>query len=81
MLIELIIEFKWKGPRPPGRTCTPTTGYFYDKIGICKKNHRLIELLFTAKICSNQCTLLPPTWAKSLTNFGPKCKILNVFWT
>ena len=34
MLIELIIESNWKGPGPPGRTCTPTTGYFHDKIGI-----------------------------------------------
>ena len=31
MLIELIIEFKWKGPGPPGCACTPTTGYLYEK--------------------------------------------------
>ena len=37
MLIEIIIEVKWKGPGPPGLTCTNTTGYFRDKIGICKK--------------------------------------------
>ena len=30
MLIEQIIEFELKGPGPPGRTCTPKTGYFYD---------------------------------------------------
>ena len=28
MLIEQIIEFELRGPGPPGRTCTPTTGYF-----------------------------------------------------
>ena len=28
MLIEQIIEFELRGPRPPGRTCIPTTGYF-----------------------------------------------------
>ena len=43
MLIELIIEFKWKGPGPPGRTCSPTTSYFHDEIGVCKKNHRLSQ--------------------------------------
>ena len=26
MLIEQIIEFELRGPRSPGRTCTPTTG-------------------------------------------------------
>ena len=34
MLIEQIIEFKLKGFGPPSRTCTPTTGYFYDKTKI-----------------------------------------------
>ena len=30
MLIEQIIEFELKEPRPPGRICTYTTGYFHD---------------------------------------------------
>ena len=30
MLIEQIIEFELKEPRPPGRTCTYTIGYFHD---------------------------------------------------
>ena len=38
MLIEQIIEFELRGPGPPGRTCTPTTGYFYDKTKISAKN-------------------------------------------
>ena len=71
MLIELIIDFKWKESGPPGRTCTPTTGYFHDKICICKKNHRLSYYLLL-KYCSTRCTLLPPTWAKSLTKSGTK---------
>ena len=31
-----IIEFAWREHGPPGRTCTPTTGYFYDKTKILK---------------------------------------------
>ena len=34
MLIEEIINFELRGPGPPGRTCTPTAGYFYDKTKI-----------------------------------------------
>ena len=41
MLIEEIIQFEWRGPGPPGRTCTSTTGYFYHKTKICNKNFRL----------------------------------------
>ena len=32
------------------------------------------------KYCKKQCTLLSPTWAKSLTKFNPKCQILKMFW-
>ena len=31
MLIEQIIGFQLMGPGPPGRTCTPITGYFMTK--------------------------------------------------
>ena len=31
MLIEQIIELQLRGPGPPGRTYTPTTGYFHKK--------------------------------------------------
>ena len=71
MLFKLIIEFNWKGLGPRGSTCTPTTSYFYDKISICKKNYRLSYYLLL-KYCCSQCTLLPPTWAKSLTKFRTK---------
>ena len=30
--MEQIIERQLRGPGPPGRTCTPVTGYFHDKI-------------------------------------------------
>ena len=49
MLIEQIIEFKFRGSRPPGRTCPSTTGYFYDET----KNLRgksSTGFLFTVKI-------------------------------
>ena len=40
-----------------------------------------IILLFTPKILQKEIlySLLSPTWAKSLTKFNPKLKILNVF--
>ena len=38
MLIEQIIEFELRRPRPPGRTCTLTTGYFYNKTKISREN-------------------------------------------
>ena len=42
MLIEQVIEFQLRGPGPPVRTCTPTTGYFHDKTKILKENLRVI---------------------------------------
>ena len=38
MLIEQIIEHQLRGPGPPGRTCTPITGYFHDKTKTSKEN-------------------------------------------
>ena len=58
-----------EGPGLPGRTCTPTTGYFHDKTEIFKETFLVDYYLF------------PHTWAKSLTKFNTKCVILNVFWT
>ena len=71
MLIELIIEFKWKGRGPPGRTCTPTTDYFHDKIGICKKNHRLSYYLLL-KYCSIQCISYFPCLGQITEKIGPQ---------
>ena len=31
MLTEQIIEFQLRGPRSPGRTCTPITGKFHER--------------------------------------------------
>ena len=69
MLIEQIFELR--GPRPPGRICTPITGCFHDKTIISKENIRL-DCYLLLKYCRRQCALLPPTWAKSLTKFNPK---------
>ena len=66
MLIERIIEHQLRGPGPPSQTYTPVTGYFHDKTKIAKENLRVDYYLLLT--CSKrQCTLLPPTWTKSLT--------------
>ena len=44
MLIEQIIELELKGPGPPGRTCTPIIGYFYDKSESLRKIFELINI-------------------------------------
>ena len=41
MLIEQVIEFKWRGLGPLDRTCTLTTGYFHIKTKISKENLRV----------------------------------------
>ena len=76
MLIEQIFELREPGLH--GRICTLITGCFHDKTLISKENIRL-DCYLQLKYCRRQCTLLLPTWAKSL-NLTPKCKILNVFW-
>ena len=49
MVIEQTIEFELREPELPGRTCTSTTGYFYDKTqNLLGKS--LTGLLFTPKI-------------------------------
>ena len=64
MLIEQIVEPQWRGPGPPGLTCTSITGYFHDKTKISKEKLQVgFHLLL--KCCTRQCTLLPPTWSKS----------------
>ena len=82
MLIEQIIEFELKGPGPPRRTCTPTTGYFHDKTKIFKANLR-VDYYLLLKYYTMQCTVsnfsLPGP--NHFQNLIPKYKILNVFWT
>ena len=59
MLIDQIIDFELRGPAPPGRTCTPITGYFRDKTKISEvKSSR--RLLFTAKILPKAMYLISP---------------------
>ena len=66
MLIERIIELQLRGPGPPGRTCTSIAGYFHDKTKISKENLP-VDYHLLLKCCQRQCTLLPPTWTRSLT--------------
>ena len=52
MLIEQIIEFELREPRPFGHICTYTTGYFHD-VTKQKSLRNVVEgniVLFTAKI-------------------------------
>ena len=69
MLIEQIVELRESGAL--GRICTPITRCFHDKTIIFKKNIRLDRYLLL-KYSRRQCTLLPPTWAKSHTKFNSK---------
>ena len=41
MFIEQTIKFEFRGLVPLGRSCTPATGYFYDKTKISKENLRV----------------------------------------
>ena len=74
MLIEQIFELR--EPGPPGRLCTPITGCFHHETIISKENIRL-NCYLLLKYCRRQCTLLPPTWAKS-QKFNPKMQKLRV---
>ena len=75
ILTEQNVEF-----RGPKRICTPITGSFHDKTIISKEIFR-VDWYLLLKYCRRQCTLLPPTRAKSLTKFNPKMQDLNVLWT
>ena len=73
MLIEQIIVFELKEPGPPGLTCIPTAGYFHDKTKISKNYIGMnYFIIYCKKFCRRQCNVLPPIWAKSVTNFNPK---------
>ena len=67
MLIEQIFESR--GPGPPGPA--PITACVYGKTIITKENFR-VDFYSLLKYCRKQCTLLLPTWTKSLTKFNPK---------
>ena len=66
MLIERIIELQLRGPGLPDLTYTSITGYFHDKTKISKENLR-VDFYLLLKCCTRQCSVLPPTWTKSLT--------------
>ena len=79
MLIEQIFEVR--EPGLPGQLCTPITGSFQDKTIISEETNRL-NCYLLLKYCRRQCTLLAPTWAKSLTKFNHKVqdfkRVLNL---
>ena len=82
MLIEQIIELQWRGPGPPGLTCTSITGYFHDKTKISKEN-LLVGFHLLLKCCTRQCTLLPlPGPNHAQLNFNTKMqdvkRVLNL---
>ena len=66
MLIEQIIEFQFRGPGPPGRTCTPITALLHNKTKISKEN-TLVDYYLLLKYCRRQCASFPLTRSKSLT--------------
>ena len=78
MLIKQIFELR--EPGPPDHICTPINSCFHDKTIISKENIRL-DCYLQLKYCRRQCTLLLPTWAKSLANFNPKMQDCERFWT
>ena len=77
MLIEQVIEFQLKGPRPPGVTCTAVTVYFHDKTKVSKKKLR-VDYHLLLKYCTRHCALLSSIWAKSLTKFNTKMQNLKL---
>ena len=69
MLIEQIFKLRELGP--PGGICTPMSGCFCGKTIMSQESNRL-DCYLQLKDSRRQCTLLPPTWAKSFTKFKPK---------
>ena len=65
-MIERIIELRLRGPGPLGERVTPITGYFHNKTKISKENLS-VDCYLLLKCSQRLCTLLPPTWIKSLT--------------
>ena len=71
MLIGQIIKVKWRGPGPPGRTCTSIIAYVHGKMKIYKENLR-VDYYLLLKYYSRQCALLSPIWVNSRTKFSYK---------
>ena len=85
MLIEQIIEFELREPRPHGRICTYATGYFHDVTKQKSKEYCRVDhfIIYCYKILQDAmyCTLHSLPGPNHVQNLTPKCKILNVFWT
>ena len=78
MLIEQIIQFESRVPRPLVVHIFLKLAISMTKQKSSKANLRVHYLML--KMLQKASTLISLTWAKS-QNLIPKCKILNVFWT
>ena len=78
MFLEQTTKFEFRRLVPLGRINTPATGYFYDKTKISQENLR-VDYYLLLKYCSRQCTMLSPTWVKSLTKFNFKMQDFKFF--
>ena len=56
---------------PPGLTCTPTAGGFYNKTKVSEENLQ-VDYYLLLQYRSRQCALCSPTWSKSLSKSHPK---------
>ena len=77
MFIKLITEFQLRGPGPPGRKCTPITGYFYDKTKLSKANLR-VDYYLLLKYCRGHTPYFALPELNHLQNLTSKFKILHV---
>ena len=72
ILIEQIIEFEL---RSPGRTCTPTTGYFPKKTKISKEYLRVdYFIIYSYNIAESEVLYFHLPRQNHLQNLTPKCK-------
>ena len=80
MLIEQSIVFELMGPRPSGRTCIPTTGYFHDKTKISKEYLRVdFFIIYCYIITEGNVTYFPLPGPNHFKNLTPKCWMIKCF--
>ena len=71
MLVEQIVEFKLRGPGALVIHVLLQLVSFMTNQKSFMENLQMDRYL-KLKYCRRQCTLLPLTWAKSITKFNPK---------
>ena len=70
MFIEQIIEFELRYPDPPSPTCSPKTGYSYEKTKISKENLRLNYYLLLKNIAEGDVPCFPSSGPSLLQNLS-----------